>query len=45
MTNLVSYDPFAETGLDDLFRGFFAPVRLEGVPDAGHDQDGRDRDG
>jgi HSP20 family protein len=28
--NLVSYDPFAETGFDDLFRGFFAPVRLEG---------------
>ena len=32
MTNLVSYDPFAETGLDELFRGFFAPVRFEGAP-------------
>ncbi len=31
MTNLVSYDPFAETGLDELFRGFFAPVRFEGA--------------
>ena len=31
MTNLVTYDPFAETGLDELFRGFFAPVRLEGA--------------
>jgi len=30
MTNLVTYDPFAETGLDELFRGFFAPVRFEG---------------
>jgi HSP20 family protein len=30
MSNIVSYDPFAETGLDDLFRGFFAPVRVEG---------------
>jgi HSP20 family protein len=30
MTNVVSYDPFAETGLDELFRGFFAPVRFEG---------------
>lgn len=31
MTNLVTYDPFAETGLDELFRGFFTPVRLEGA--------------
>ena len=31
MTNLVTYDPFAETGLDELFRGFFAPVRFEGA--------------
>jgi len=31
MTNLVSYDPFAETGLDELFRGFFTPVRFEGA--------------
>ena len=31
MTNLVTYDPFTDTGMDDLFRGFFAPVRLEGA--------------
>ena len=30
MTNLVSYDPFTDTGMDELFRGFFAPVRVEG---------------
>lgn len=30
MTNLVSYDPLTETGMDELFRGFFAPVRVEG---------------
>ena len=29
MTNLVTYDPFVDTGLDELFRGFFAPVRVE----------------
>jgi HSP20 family protein len=27
MTNLQMYDPFADTGFDDLFRGFFRPVR------------------
>jgi HSP20 family protein len=31
MTNLVSYDPFVDTGLDEMFRGFFAPVRVEGA--------------
>ena len=30
MTNLVSYDPFVDTGMDELFRGFFKPVRWEG---------------
>ncbi len=32
MTNLVTYDPFLDidTGMDDLFRGFFKPVRREG---------------
>jgi HSP20 family protein len=30
MTNLVTYDPFVDTGFDDLFRGFFKPVRMEG---------------
>jgi len=31
MTNLVTYDPFLDTGMDELFRGFFKPVRMEGV--------------
>jgi HSP20 family protein len=29
MTRLQVYDPFAGSGFDDLFRGFFAPVRRE----------------
>ena len=44
MTNLVTYDPFLDTGMDELFRGFFKPVRMEGARAPGHDQDGRDRD-
>jgi len=32
MTRLTRYDPFADTGIDELFRGFFAPVRTEKVP-------------
>ncbi len=28
MNQLTRYDPFAGTGFDDLFRGFFRPVRL-----------------
>ena len=31
MQNLIAYDPRAETGLDELFRGFFKPVRMEGA--------------
>ena len=31
MSNLVSYDPFVDTGIDELFRGFFKPVRFEGM--------------
>jgi HSP20 family protein len=31
MNNLVSYDPFVDTGMDELFRGFFKPVRMEGA--------------
>jgi len=31
MQNLISYDPRTETGFDELFRGFFKPVRLEGA--------------
>jgi hypothetical protein len=30
MANLIPYDPFSETGFDDLFRGFIQPMRLEG---------------
>ena len=29
MANLQIYDPFADSGFDDLFRGFFRPVRAE----------------
>ncbi len=33
MNKLVTYDPFADAGFDDLFRGFFKPVRLaSGAP-------------
>jgi HSP20 family protein len=31
MSNLISYDPFVDTGIDELFRGFFKPVRWEGT--------------
>ncbi len=30
MSNLIAYDPFVDTGMDELFRGFFKPVRWEG---------------
>ena len=29
MNQLTTYDPFADTGIDELFRGFFRPVRYE----------------
>jgi HSP20 family protein len=29
MTNLQIYHPFADTGFDELFRGFFRPVLLD----------------
>ena len=32
MQNLFSYDPRADAGLDELFGGFFKPVRLEVPP-------------
>jgi HSP20 family protein len=32
MQNLISYDPRTDAGLDELFRGFFQPVRVEGSP-------------
>ena len=34
MTKLVNYDPLREldAGMDEVFRGFFRPVRWEGAP-------------
>jgi HSP20 family protein len=32
MQNLISYDPRIDAGLDELFRGFFKPVRVDGPP-------------
>ena len=32
MQNLVSYDPRLDTTYDELFRGFFKPVRMENTP-------------
>ncbi len=32
MSNLTVYHPFADQTFDDLFRGFFAPVRAERSP-------------
>lgn len=29
MANLIKYDPFSDAGFDDLFRGFFQPIRFE----------------
>jgi len=31
MNKLIAYDPFADAGFDDLFRGFFKPVRVAGA--------------
>jgi HSP20 family protein len=32
MSNMTVYHPFADQAFDDLFRGFFAPVRAERSP-------------
>ena len=32
MNQLTAYDPFADAGIDELFRGFFRPVRVEKSP-------------
>ena len=32
MQNLMSYDPRTDSGFDELFRGFFKPVRVEAAP-------------
>jgi HSP20 family protein len=34
MNNLTVFDPFADSGIDELFRGFFRPVRMEKAPAA-----------
>jgi HSP20 family protein len=34
MNQITRYDPFADAGFDDLFRGFFKPVRVSGAPNA-----------
>ena len=34
MANLIKYDPFSDAGFDDLFRGFFQPIRFEGQTQA-----------
>jgi HSP20 family protein len=34
MNNLTAYDPYAESGIDEIFRGFFRPVRVEKAPAA-----------
>jgi HSP20 family protein len=34
MNQLSRYDPFADAGFDDLFRGFFKPVRISATPNA-----------
>ena len=34
MNNMTAYDPLAESGFDELFRGFFRPVRVEKAPAA-----------
>ena len=30
MATLIPYDPLMDAGIDELFRGFFQPIRLEG---------------
>lgn len=32
MRSLISYDPLTDTGADEMFRGFFKPVRWENAP-------------
>ena len=32
MNHLTAYDPFAESGIDEVFRGFFRPVSVEKAP-------------
>jgi HSP20 family protein len=44
MTSLRLYDPFADAAFDDIFRGFFKPVRAEKAP-AGIKLDVAEKDG
>ena len=30
MASVIPYDPLVDTGIDELFRGFFQPIRMEG---------------
>ena len=32
MNHLTAYDPFADSAIDEVFRGFFRPVRVEKAP-------------
>jgi HSP20 family protein len=32
MASLIPYDPLVDTGIDELFRGFFQPIRMAGRP-------------
>ena len=32
MNQLTAYDPFADSAIDEVFRGFFRPVRVEKAP-------------
>jgi len=32
MNPVTNYDPFADAGIDELFRGFFRPVRVDKAP-------------
>jgi HSP20 family protein len=32
MQSVISYDPRSDSGYDELFRGFFKPIRVEGAP-------------
>jgi HSP20 family protein len=45
MQRLVTYDPFGDAGFDDLFRGFFRPVRNGAPTPASIKMDVTERDG
>jgi len=43
MASLIPYDPLVDTGIDELFRGFFQPDSHGRQGSPGDDQDGRHR--